>query len=71
MKLVISNGDTKRELVGAFKICASTRDLKRLRDAIDHGLQRADRDGAAYGWIVEVFPEVSMKGDTPPKGWDE
>lgn len=71
MKVIIDNGVTKRELHAPFTICASTEDLKRLRDAIDYGLGRADVNGATYGWLVEVHPRVNPLTNTPPKSWSE
>jgi hypothetical protein len=57
MKILISAGNTKREISGPFSLCLSARDAESLIASLRSFLQ----SGAAYGWaeITEQAPAVS------------
>lgn len=65
MKLVIEHGLVKREIRGAYRICASSADLRHLREQIDCFLADESR---AYGW-VDVYERTATAPNTPPIAW--
>lgn len=66
MKLLIAAGTKKREITGAYAICASREDLTHLRDIIDKALE----DDLTYGWI-EVTEPLPSFANMPPTQWEE
>lgn len=69
MKIVISAGDTNREIVGAFRVCGSLEDLRTLRDELNAAIDRHDRP-FCYGW-VDVIPNRPKSVGGPPLAWEE
>lgn len=51
MKIIIQQGQRKRELTGAFNICAGRADLEHLIEQIQFVLNRQDQDDFRYGWV--------------------
>lgn len=68
MKIVISQGRTKRELLGAFELCASLEDFRTLRDEINRIINRDDP--FTYGWIEIIPDRPKAIANTPPEPWE-
>lgn len=66
MQIIISHSKTKRKINGAFALCGSADDLRRIVDCI----QSAIGDGAYYGW-VDICEKTEPLANTPPEIWDE
>ncbi len=67
MKLVIEYSHTKRVINGAFNMCASAKDLERIKLAIDRALAKEH----TYGWIEVLDNDQETIANTQPKPWDE
>lgn len=69
MKIVISQGRKKREIVGAFELCASLEDFRTLRDEINRVINRDDP--FAYGWIQVIPNRPTAIANMPAEPWDQ
>ena len=68
MKVVIQHSQTKREIKGAFSLCASRDDLRSLARQI---LGHLEESGFTYGWIEILANEpAGVLANTSPRGWD-
>jgi hypothetical protein len=64
MKLVISDGTTKRQLNGPYRICASREDLQNLQHAIEKAL--ATEGGFLFGWVDVNQSASNSDTEGPP-----
>ncbi len=66
MKIIVEHGDTKRQIEGAFNICASARDfsiiLSKLTEFVD--------SGSSYGWVQISDVQKCISG-TKPDPWED
>jgi hypothetical protein len=68
MKLLIQQGDTKRQLEGSFNLCASRADLELLRQQIDTALSCPDFH---YGWMP-IYSDVPVAlPNSQPLQWSD
>lgn len=67
MRFIIEHSNTKREIKGSFRICASKEDLLFLSEQ----LAKEAKD-FSYGWIEihEPLPQMT-EANTKPRHWDE
>ena len=70
MKIIISHGQTKREINGPFNICGSREALLALASQLIWALGDEDRR-FSYGWVTIRPPGATQSVvEGPPSPWD-
>ncbi len=67
MKIIIEHSQTKREITGAFNICGTAEDLRKIARQI---AEVVNDNRFNYGWVHIVPEKQSAIPDTPLAKWD-
>lgn len=70
MKIIISHGNRKREISGAFSVCGSLTDLSILRDELNRALGERDNPTFCYGWVDIIPNRPKLLANTVPEPWE-
>lgn len=67
MRLIINQGEIKREIHGSFMLCGSKADLLSIAEQIKNTAE----EHFSYGW-VNIYSDIPKSiPDNPPRQWDE
>ena len=69
MKIIISAGNKKREIIGSFSVCGSLADLTLLRDELSSVIDR-DRP-FTFGWVDVIPNRPRVLANTPAEPWGD